>query len=265
MLKRPFIALLMILLAACSTHLSDEYAISISERTLEKVNSIIENEIKPNAYLTSGDLLVHTSRLFMETPYQANTLVHHSDQPYALVVNFDGMDCFTYLDYVVALSQASDTPSFFSTLMNIRYKKSHIHFYDRKHFFSDWYALSPQIAIDITEKMSPDAITVPKQLNQKVEGGEYIQGLGVIPRMITYIPSDKITQSVLDNLQNGDLVGVYSPKIGLDVTHTGIIVKENNQILYRNASSLSKYNKVVDLPFMDYIRSKPGIVVLRIE
>lgn len=60
--------------------------------------------------------------------------------------------------------------------------------------------------------MSPDAITIPKQLNQKVEGGEYIQGLGVIPRMITYIPSDKITQSVLDNLQNGDLVGVYSPK-----------------------------------------------------
>ncbi|WP_240182943.1 N-acetylmuramoyl-L-alanine amidase-like domain-containing protein, partial [Vibrio cholerae] len=40
-----------------------------------------------------------------------------------------------------------------------------------------------------------DAITIPKQLNQKVEGGEYIQGLGVIPRMITYIPSDKITQS----------------------------------------------------------------------
>ncbi|QJY41178.1 DUF1460 domain-containing protein [Vibrio cholerae] len=44
--------------------------------------------------------------------YLANTLVHHSDQPYALVVNFDGMDCFTYLDYVVALSQASDTLSF---------------------------------------------------------------------------------------------------------------------------------------------------------
>ncbi|MCX9560818.1 hypothetical protein IG557_18500, partial [Vibrio cholerae] len=36
--------------AACSTHHSDEYSISISERTLEKVNSIIENEIKPNAY-----------------------------------------------------------------------------------------------------------------------------------------------------------------------------------------------------------------------
>ncbi|QJY41179.1 DUF1460 domain-containing protein [Vibrio cholerae] len=40
-------------------------------------------------------------------------------------------------------------------------------FYDRKHFFSDWYALSPLIAIDITEKMSPDAITVPNLLNQK--------------------------------------------------------------------------------------------------
>lgn len=43
MLKRPFIALLIILLAACSTHHSDECAISISERTLEKVNAIIES------------------------------------------------------------------------------------------------------------------------------------------------------------------------------------------------------------------------------
>ncbi|OWO81870.1 hypothetical protein B2J67_06990, partial [Vibrio cholerae] len=51
--------------------------------------------------------------------------------------------------------------------------------------------------------------TYPHRVHPKVEGGEYIQGLGVIPRMITYIPSDKITQSVLDNLQNGDLVGVY--------------------------------------------------------
>lgn len=265
MLKLSLTAFLMALLVACSAYHSDEYAISVSERTLEKASSIIENEIKPNAHLTSGDLIVHTSRLFMDTPYQAGTLISNSNHPYALVVNFDLLDCFTYLDYVIALSQSFDNASFLSALVNVRYKKSNVTYYDRKHFFSDWYAVSPQIAADITAVISPDAITVPKQLNQKVEGGEYIQGLGVIPRLVTYIPSDKITQSVLDNLQNGDLVGVYSPKIGLDVTHTGIIVKENNQILYRNASSLSKYNKVVDLPFMDYIRSKPGIVVLRVE
>ncbi|HGY0255815.1 N-acetylmuramoyl-L-alanine amidase-like domain-containing protein, partial [Klebsiella pneumoniae] len=49
----------------------------------------------------------------------------------------------------------------------------------------------------------------------------------------------------------------------LDVSHVGIIIKDHNNIWFRNASSLAKNRKVVDSPFIRYMATKPGIVVLR--
>lgn len=80
---------------------------------------------------------------------------------------------------------------------------------------------------------------------------------------MTYIPGSLINQKVLNNLQQGDFIGVYSTIDGLDVSHTGLVIKKNGQVFYRNASSLSKNNKVVDTSFIEYMQSKPGIVVLR--
>lgn len=50
---------------------------------------------------------------------------------------------------------------------------------------------------------------------------------------------------------------------GLDVSHTGIVIRAGDAVWFRNASSLSANRKVVDTPFLNYMRSKPGIVVLR--
>lgn len=58
MLKLSLTAFLMALLVACSAYHSDEYAISVSERTLEKASFIIENEIKPNTHLTDIPQLI---------------------------------------------------------------------------------------------------------------------------------------------------------------------------------------------------------------
>lgn len=261
--KLPLIALFLLSLVSCSSGNHADYPIVMSDNAVEKINHIIETEVKPNNSLQRGELIDRISALFIGTPYLANTLIGSPEQQEALVINFDAVDCFTYLDYVVALTKSSDIPSFFNSLVNTRYKNSDVTYYKRKHFFTDWYALSPQNAVDVTSTLSPYTITIEKQLNQKSNGDEYIRGLGVIPRMITYIPGESINQKVLDNMQNGDLVGVYTPLSGLDVSHTGFIIKKNNQVFYRNASSLSVNNKVVDTPFMEYMHSKPGIVVLR--
>ncbi|WP_232233881.1 N-acetylmuramoyl-L-alanine amidase-like domain-containing protein, partial [Salmonella enterica] len=65
--------------------------------------------------------------------------------------------------------------------------------------------------------------------------------------------------------KNGDYIGVYSPLDGLDVSHVGIVVRHDEQVWFRNASSLAANRKVVDTPFMEYMHSRPGIVVLRAE
>ncbi|MDY1700868.1 DUF1460 domain-containing protein [Klebsiella pneumoniae] len=46
-------------------------------------------------------------------------------------------------------------------------------------------------------------------------------------------------------------MGIYSTKRGLDVSHVGIIIKDHNNIWFRNASSLAKNRKVVDSPLLD--------------
>ncbi|MDQ8935201.1 DUF1460 domain-containing protein [Acinetobacter rudis] len=264
MKKRPIIAIITCLLAGCPSDKNTHYSTLTSEHSKEKINKIIEHEVKPNTHLNSGDLIDRVSAPFLGTPYLANTLVGGPDQQEILVINLDAVDCFTYLDYVVALTKSHDESSFEHALINVRYKNSDVTYYNRKHFFTDWYASSPQNAVDITSTLSSDAITVEKVLNQKEDGSEYIKGLGAIPRTITYIPGQAIHQQLLDNLRNGDLIGIYSPISGLDVSHTGIVIKKNRQVFYRNASSLAKNNQVVDTPFLEYMNSKPGIVVLRV-
>ncbi|WP_336845156.1 DUF1460 domain-containing protein [Providencia rettgeri] len=239
------------------------YPIVMTENTKERINQIIESEIIPNPALSQRDLIDPISAKFLETPYLANTLIGGPKQQEALVVNFEGVDCFTYLDYVLALTQSQDEPSFLSALVKVRYKNSEVSYYHRKHFFTDWFAESPKNAIDVTSTLTPNTITLTKQLNQKSDGSEYIKGLGVKSRNVAYIPGNLITQQVLNNLQQGDFVGVYSLIDGLDVSHTGLVIKKNGNVFYRNASSLSKNNKVVDTPFIEYMQSKPGIIVLR--
>jgi len=66
-------------------------------------------------------------------------------------------------------------------------------------------------------------------------------------------------------LKNGDYIGVYSPVEGLDVSHMGIVIRHDGKVWFRNASSLAINIKVVDASFLEYMRPKPGIVVLRSE
>ena len=61
----------------------------------------------------------------------------------------------------------------------------------------------------------------------------------------------------------GDYIGAYAEDGGLDVTHVGLFLAGPDGPVLRNASSLSRDRQVVDTPFLDYVRSVPGIVVLR--
>lgn len=69
MFKWFFSVLLIILFVVCLIYYLDEYVISISECIFEKVNVIIESEIKLNVYLVLGDLFVYIFCLFMDIFY----------------------------------------------------------------------------------------------------------------------------------------------------------------------------------------------------
>lgn len=147
------------------------------------------------------------SREFLGTPYLANRLIGSQNTPEQLVIDFRGLDCFTYIDYVEALSTARSEAEFVQRLVDIRYVDGNIAFPQRKHFFTDWAQRPKKVAEDITAQLSPHAVSLVKNLNQKADGSSYLPGLPNVQRSVTYIPSDNVDDKVLAQLRTGDYIG----------------------------------------------------------
>ena len=229
-----------------------------SEQILQSLLTVAdETEANPSA---RGEMI---SRHFLGTPYAAHTLVGSAHVPEQLVVDLAGVDCFTYADYVEAAKRSRTRDEFLTNLTDVRYRDGVVAFVNRKHFFTDWAASAPPVATDVTAALSGNATESAKVLNRKDSGGEYLPGLPVVSRTVTYIPSDQVDADVVGRLHTGDYLGAYAKDGGLDVTHVGIFVATPDGPVFRNASSLSANEKVVDMPLSDYLQTIPGIVVLR--
>ena len=211
-----------------------------------------------------GDRIVALSSHFIDTPYAANTLIGGPQEAEQLVINLSGFDCFTFLDVVEALRRASDAEAFSEQLKKVRYRDNTVAYEKRRHFFSDWVTGSATAINDVTTEVGQGgAQSVAKQLNRKSDGTLWLAEIAVTPREIIFIPTGKIDTLVLSALQSGDYVGIYSESAGLDVIHTGLIVKSKDNIMLRHASSRSSVKRVVDEDLLNYLQGKPGLVVYR--
>ncbi|MFJ1456151.1 DUF1460 domain-containing protein [Nocardia wallacei] len=236
--------------------------VNTDDFTARRIDELLASKAAAGA-LSKGDLIELLSRQFLGTPYAADTLIGSATEPEQLVADFRRVDCFTYLDYVEALSRSADRDQFTANLADTRYAGGTVDFAHRKHFFSDWSHTPRIAATDITATLSPAAATVTKSLNAKADGGTYLPGLPVVDRDITYVPAAAVDDGVVAGLRTGDYVGAYADQPGLDVTHVGVFVMTPGGPVFRNASSLAENEKVVDTPFADYVRTTPGILVLR--
>lgn len=237
-------------------------SVTLDSFTARKIDRILAlRHASPHA--PPGQVIDLISRQFLGTPYVANGLIGSATIPEQLVIDFRAMDCFTYLDYVEALRHAQSRTDFVQRLIRTRYVGGEISFLDRKHFFSDWADRAPALVLDVTAKISPHAVHVVKNLNDKTDGKPYVPGLPDVEREITYIPGRYIDGELLKRLHVGDYVGIYTNRAGLDVSHVGIYVVTRKGPMLRNASSLKANRKIVDSPFLAYVKSKPGIVVYR--
>ncbi|WP_330169074.1 DUF1460 domain-containing protein [Bartonella grahamii] len=276
MRKIPLLILTLILVTGCDVQDSDSQEsilenkiktqqitkVNLDPYTLNKLNALLKKRSETN-HQEKGALIDFLSEAFLGTPYQANMLHGSENTPEKLIIDFRGLDCFTYLDYVEALRKSTSQTEFINNVIKTRYINGNVHFLNRKHFFTDWAYREYKLATDITAEISPHAIKTEKYLNKKADGGSYLPGLPVVKRTITYIPSNFINEEVISHLQSGDFIGIYTKLAGLDVTHVGFFIMTDKGPMLRNASSRKANEKVVDSPFMDYVSKTPGIIVLR--
>ena len=201
---------------------------------------------------------------FVGLDYRASTLAGGPDSPEILVVDLEGVDCFTLIDYVEAMRMSDSFPDFLNNLVNVRYKSGEVSFKSRKHFFSDWATSGDGSLEDVTREIGVDLTGKSiKVLNLKEDGTYYLPGIEPAEREIFHIPAPAISDALLMKLSTGDYIGIYSEKAGLDVSHVGIFIRAEGETYLRHASSQAGVRKVVDEDFRSYIKKTPGIIVFR--
>ena len=211
-----------------------------------------------------GEQIDVISEKFLGTPYEANTLVGDIETPEEFTVHLAGLDCFTYLDYVEAARLSDSYDTFLTVLQLTRYRYGVVEFGYRNHFFSDWVEYNRSHVSDVTKEVGGDAaVAVEKQLNQKKDGGVFLEGIPIVTRTITHIPTAAVTDEVVGRLRTGDYIGIYTDIDGLDVTHTGIFIRNDSGTYLRHASSREGAKKVIDDDFLTYLKNTPGITVYR--
>lgn len=209
-----------------------------------------------------GERIAFLSQYFLGIPYKESTLIGGKNVPEVFVINLEEVDCFTFLEYIEAMRRSVSFSEFRENLKRVRYKSGKVVFENRNHFFTDWVESNSEFVEDVTEEIgSKSAIKAKKMLNVKEDGTCFLHGLQPTDRVIKYIPSNVIDEIIVHKLQTGDYIGVYSDKKGLDVSHVGVIIKDEGKVYLRHASSVKR--KVVDEDFNGYMANKPGIVVLR--
>lgn len=212
----------------------------------------------------SGKRIGFLSYKLLGTGYKDSTLTGSGDSAEVFVIDLEGVDCFTFIDYVEAMRLSCSFGEFVENLKTVRYREGNVSFAERNHFFTDWIENRAGFIEDVTDKVGAQkALTVRKMLNKREDDTSLIPGIKSCERQLTFIPTDALEDSVISRMSTGDYAGIYSEKQGLDVSHVGIVIKEGQIVKFRHASSAAEKRKVIDEDILQYIKDKPGIIILR--
>ncbi len=226
----------------------------IKEGRIE-VNKIFEEV----SNLKGEDKLIKISDFFLNTPYKKNSISLEAEKKRQITVDFEGVDCMTFLEYLEAFRLSPDFHSFITNLTMIRYFESNINFLNRRHFFSQWDTIST--VENITQKIADYLCERKiKILNKKDQEKKWIESLPIMTREITYIPSSEIAK-IIDKLKSVYYCGFFTSQQGLDVSHVGLLINRGKKIILRHASSLK--GKVVDEDFIKYVRKRRGVIIYK--
>lgn len=232
---------------------------NLGKWTKEKLDILLQES---SSIHDTGKRIDFLSAKFLGAQYSEATLIGHANTPEVFVINIEGVDCFTFIDYIEAMRRSGSFSEFSENLRKIRYRSGDVTYENRNHFFTDWREYNSDLIDDITERVGRGkSKQVKKILNKKNDRACFIPAIPFRERQVVYIPAEKVDDAAMRNLKTGDYIGIYSEKPGLDVSHIGIVIKDAADVFFRHASTKSM--KVVDEDFRKYLSGKPGIIVLR--
>ena len=191
-----------------------------------------------------GEIMQVLGQTFSGAPYLEGTL----DEPATerLVVRFDGFDCVTYVESLLAMARGvavGDTSyaGFARRLARVRYRTGQrMGYCSRLHYFSDWIRdndaarfvrdVTPSFA-SRTFRDSIDFMSTHREAYRRfatndsrlacVKDAEADLAAAAGQRPLQYVPQDSI-RTVYGQLKAGDVIAIVTSVDGLDIAHTGL-------------------------------------------
>ncbi len=290
---------LLLLLAGCSSHGSQEQGATIEKQRIEKesiekedpkmvgtkvVNLPEDTKLLQNLFALHAkdqetpisELMVEVGSFFTGTQYQAHTLEGETEE---LVVNLREFDCTSFVESCLAISRSiksgdPDFELFVSELIKIRYHSGEVNGYtSRIHYFSDWIHTNNQKQIVKDVSVEIGGIPFPGLVNfMSTHPGSYRQLkadtslIGIIAQQEEEISSREMyyipetrLKDVEPFLKEGDIVGLTTGIGGLDISHVGILVRESDRIHLMHASSRAKKVIISEETLEEYLKNNKSV------
>ena len=234
---------------------------------------------------STADLIMTLSVKFLGTPYVAHTL--EVKEPEQLVINLSGLDCTTFVEYMLAMALAvkqgeGSFEDFAQILACIRYRDGFIDGYpSRLHYFTEWLQNNAskgilEIASNIIEKEVHDNqvsfMTANPGGYRQLENPAFIEKMKEVEKTVSayemnYIPKGKI-QELESLIRNGDIIAFTTDIEGLDVSHTGLAIFQNGRLHLLHASLRTNKVEITPVALSEYLapmRRVTGILVARVK
>lgn len=246
-------------------------------------HAVSQNKLLPYSDLCGGDLIVEIARLFIHTPYEAQTLECRGKEK--LIVNWSAFDCTTFLETVLSLARCIRTKKishyyFRKYLKLIRYRQGKIDGYSsRLHYFTDWLRdnekkktlkdVSRQFHEAVQRKeinhMTLNRASYPALKNEFELRKMLVIEKNISRKVFHIIGKDKVSQQKT-KIGNGDIIAFTTKDEGLDVAHVGFAIWQRKNLHLLHASKQEGAVVISEKTLVAYLNSNKkftGIIVAR--
>jgi hypothetical protein len=230
-----------------------------------------------------GEVVEAVGRFFLGTRYTAHTLEAPGAE--CLVVNLREFDCTTFMENALVLARCVKKnrltfDEYRQELTFVRYRHGVIDGYpSRLHYLTDWIwdNAAKKVLQDMGRSFGGkrlakriDFMTTHTNSYRQLSDSTALRRIADVERRMnrrafTAVLTGRVA-AVLDRLQSGDIIGTVTNMKGMDVSHTGLIARENSVARFLHAPLSGGKVMLAEGSLADYLQKNTaatGIVIAR--
>lgn len=243
----------------------------------------IISKFKDDADKPINVLIPEIGKYFLGNEYVAHTL--ETEENEKLILNLRELDCTTYAENLFALARTlkSENQSFnqfAQEIEKIRYRDGVRNEYpSRLHYFSDWIYNNRDNGLVSTpaDEIGHEYPTAVHFMSSNPDKYKHLDGNPNYVSIIAeqeetinnnhyfFIPREEIADQI-NQLKEGDIIGLTTSLDGLDISHVGVLVKVDNKLHLMHASQSSLKVEISEEPIEHFLKPNStgtGIMVAR--